>query len=253
MAILKENFLKIRNVQSLNEIDDLLNFILNLLNIKSLEDDFNDHQKNMAFIYKFIVDKFAFLTTEEVKEAFRMYVAKEFDIKVFRILDCVLIGDVLTSYIERRAEVLASYTPTDNKPKLEAMTISAKEEINKQAVNRVYLEFKQEKSLPDGLGYIYDILVDHGKIKLANENTPKLQNYYNSKMTIAKNQLSIEKKSELRKESSKFNIAGVNAVKEALLKIESGNSNEVVSRVKKLVLTDYFNNCILDNVEVILN
>lgn len=249
MAILKENFLKIRNVQSLNEVDDLLNYILNLLNIKSLEDETNDHQENLAFIFKFIVDKFSMLTIAEVEEAFRMYVAKEFDIKVFRLLDCVLVADVLHAYIERRSQVLASYVPADNKPKLEVITTSAKEEINKQAVNRVYSEFKQEKSLPDGLGYIYDTLVEYNKIKLASENTPKLKSYYDGKIEIARKELLLEKKSELRKQESKFDVSGINSVKEAIKNIEKTNSTEVYLRVKKLVLKDYFNKEILDNVE----
>lgn len=234
----------------MSEVDDTVDFILDITGAKNLGDTEEDHIKNIHFIYKFIMDKFHMLTLEEIKEAFRMYVAKQFEVKVFRMLDCVLVGDVLGSYIEYRNNQLQNYTPEPiEKPKLEIITNSAKEEINKNAVNRVFVEFKEQKTLPDGLGYIYDILVEHGKIKLATESTPKLALYYKNQIEQAKKELLLEKKSELRKEESRFNISGVNSVKEALKKIENGNNTEINLRVKKLVLKDFFNKSILDNLE----
>lgn len=250
MAILKENYLKIRNIQKLSEVDETVDFILDIVGAKNLGDTEEEHAKNISFIYNFIMDKFHMLTLEEIKEAFRMYVANKFEVKVFRILDCVVVGEVLNSYIEFRNNQLQSYKPEPiEKPKLDIITNSAKEEINKKAVNRVFNEFKEQKTLPDGLGYIYDILVEHGKIKLAAESTPKLSLYYKNKIEQSRNELLAEKKSELRKEESRFNVSGVNSVKEALKKIENGNNTEINLRVKKLVLKDFFNKSILGNLE----
>lgn len=234
----------------MSEVDETVDFILDIVGAKNLGDTEEEHAKNISFIYNFIMDKFHMLTLEEIKEAFRMYVANKFEVKVFRILDCVVVGEVLNSYIEFRNNQLQSYKPeTIEKPKLDIITNSAKEEINKKAVNRVFNEFKEQKTLPDGLGYIYDILVEHGKIKLATESTPKLALYYKNKIEQSKNELLAEKKSELRKEESRFNISGVNSVKGAINKIENGNNTEINLRVKKLVLKDFFNKSILDNLE----
>lgn len=233
----------------MNEVDDLVNFILDITSVKSLGETEEEHGKNLAFIYNFIKSKYSFLTIEEVKEAFRMYVANQFDIKVFRMLDCIVVGEVLTSYIEYRNNMLKTYVPADITPKLDSITESGKEDINKKAVNRVYNEFKESKSLPDGLTYIYEILVEKGFIKVPNENTPKLQAYYEKKTNEAKDELILETKKEIEKSKIKFDKTNSMSLQNTLKSIEESKDNSIVLRAKKLVLKEFFTSKILDNQE----
>jgi hypothetical protein len=81
------------------------------LNLKvSSEDEERDMQIQMLVVKDFITSKFGSLTIPEIKEAFKMYVAKEFpQIKVFRLLDCVSVGEILDAYIDFRNESLHVY------------------------------------------------------------------------------------------------------------------------------------------------
>lgn len=80
-----------------------MDYILILLGIKidlnNLEEK-NNHIEKMIIIGDFMKKKFGDLTTEEVKEAFRMYVAREFPkIKPFRIIDPLNVGEVLNAFV----------------------------------------------------------------------------------------------------------------------------------------------------------
>lgn len=224
----------------MSEVDDLLNFILSILNIKTLDEEPTENQKQLAFIYKFIIDKYAFLTIEEVKEAFRMYVANQFDIKVFRMLDCVVVGEVLTCYIEFRNSTLVNYKPTDNTVKLESVSKETIESTNKAAVNRVFNEFKETKHIPEGLTYIYDILTEYGLIKVYTDETPKLKKYYDEKMSQAVAELKREKQQEINNYKLGIDNVLVKSLKNALEKIEKGTSTAIILRTKKLILKEFF-------------
>lgn len=233
----------------MNEVDDLVNFILDITSVKTLGETEEEHGKNLAFIYNFIKSKYSFLTVEEIKEAFRIYIANQFDIKVFRIIDCIVVGEVLTSYVEHRNNMLKSYVPADNSPKLESITESGKEDINKKAVNRVYSEFKESQSLPDGLTYIYEILVESGLIKVPGENTPKLTAYYTKKMEQAKEEMIVETKKEIEKSKLKFDKINSLSLHNTLKSIQENNDNSIILRAKKLVLKEFFVSKILANQE----
>lgn len=235
----------------MNEVDDLLNFILSLLNIKTIDEDPQENQRQLAFIYKFIIDKFSFLTIEEIKEAFKMYVANQFEVKVFRMIDCVVVGEVLYSFIEHRNNILQNYTPIENTPKLEIITNSAKEEINKKAVNRVFNEFKEEKELPNGLTYIYDILVENGLIKVPNKNTPKLSLYYDKKMKEAQKEMISETKKAIERSKMRLDKSNLFSLKDTLNSIESNKDNSIILRAKRIILKEFFISRILDNQEKI--
>lgn len=86
------------------------------MNIKvSNETENRDLQIQMLVVMDFIKSKFGNLTIPEIQEAFKMYVAREFpQIKVFRILDCVSVGEVLDAYKSFRNESLRIYSPKEN-------------------------------------------------------------------------------------------------------------------------------------------
>lgn len=221
---------------------------MDLVGVKNLGETQDENDRNFKFIYEFIINKFGFLTIEEIKEAFRMYVAKEFEIKVFRILDCILIAEVLDNYINFRNEKLRSYEPKNKiKPQLEIITNSKKSEIVEEGVNRAYSEYcKSPKNLQDNIEYIFDYLAESGKIKLASKDTPKLLKYYSEKTEQAKQELLSEKNQEMKLAKKAMNTSMINILKDAVDEISSGSSKKLFLRTKRLVLIDYFNKCILD-------
>lgn len=111
LAILNEDYPKVRNIESKQEINELLNFLITILNIKSSSDDEQQHlDKQMILIFDLIKTKFGSLTVPEIKEAFKMYVSKEFsEIKVFRMLDCIVVGEILRAFVDFRNESLKVY------------------------------------------------------------------------------------------------------------------------------------------------
>lgn len=225
---------------------------MDILGVKQLDPNPEEHARQLTFIYDFIISKYDFLTIEEIKEAFRMFVNKEFEVKVFRMLDCILVAEVLGSYVDFRNEILKSYKPIDNTPKLEIITNLAKEEINKSAVNRVYSEFKENQNLGDGLVYIYDILVENGLIKVPSDTTPKLQKYYDNKLIEAKEELLKETEKGIIKAKQSIDKPLLNTLNRALTEIESGTDKSIILRAKRNVLKDFFNNSVLSGKEKIL-
>lgn len=117
LAILNEDHPKVKNIESKQEINGLLNFLITILNIKvSNEEEKLQLDKQMILIFDLIKTKFGSLTVPEIKEAFKMFVAKEFaELKVFRMLDCIVVADVLNAFKDFRSDSLRGY---DEKKKL---------------------------------------------------------------------------------------------------------------------------------------
>ena len=111
LAILNEDFPKVKNIESKQEINSLLNFLITILNIKiSSEEEKLQLDKQMILIFDLIKTKFGSLTVPEIKEAFKMFVAKEFpELKVFRMLDCIVVGEILTAFVDYRNDSLKVY------------------------------------------------------------------------------------------------------------------------------------------------
>jgi len=110
MAILKEDHPKIIHA-TLEETVDTVNLLVDMLNIKITNDDEMAHMdRQMILVVDLIRTKFGSLTIPEIREAFKMYVAKQFhDVRVFRLLDCVSVGEILNAYINARNEILTPY------------------------------------------------------------------------------------------------------------------------------------------------
>lgn len=138
LAVLNEDFPKVKNIQAKEEINGLLNFLITILNIKISNDEEKlQLDKQMILIFDLIKTKYGSLTVPEIKEAFKMYVAKEFpEIKVFRMLDCIVVGEILTAFTSFRNESLRVYDAKKlsiiNKP-------SEPTEEEKQAIRNDFL------------------------------------------------------------------------------------------------------------------
>ncbi len=135
----------------------------------SNEDEEKDMQIQMLVVKDFVTSKFGSLTIPEIKEAFKMYVAKEFpQIKVFRLLDCVSVGEVLDAYIDFRNESLRVYTGK----KMDLLNAPAKpsdEEKNKireQFLKLIFDDIIQTGFSNDAFRLFSD-LENSGKLKIS--------------------------------------------------------------------------------------
>lgn len=237
LAKLNEDYPKIKTIQNVSEIDNLMNYMISVLNIKaSNNDEVSELEKQMVLVLDLIRSKFGNLTIKEVEEAFKMYVARELDIKVFRLLDCVSVGEILNQYTNFRNESLRVYDQKKQqiKNRLPEMTPEAKDEIVKAGINERFVEYKETGEIEDPTEYIFDFLHEKGIIK--NGKNPKLVQYYQDKLEQAKNQIQKEIETAMLSVDDAVRKAA-KAVYEDF--IEEG-STKVVIRAKKIVLLEYF-------------
>ena len=147
LAKLNEDYPKLKNVIDAVEIEDLMSFLIRILNIKvSSKEEEENLDFQMVLILDFIKTKFGSLTIPEIKEAFKMFIAKEFpELKVFRILDCIVVADVLNAYKEFRNDSLRTY---DFKKKnlLEQPKTMTEEDIKKTQEELLKIVFNDLKA-----------------------------------------------------------------------------------------------------------
>ncbi len=102
--------------------------------------------KQMVLILDLIKTKFGSLTVPEIKEAFKMYVANEFpELKVFRMLDCILVADVLNAFKEFRNESLRTYEFKKQKilNEPQAMSEEEKNKYHLELLRKVFDDLKK--------------------------------------------------------------------------------------------------------------
>lgn len=174
--MLKENNEKWKNVTA--EVkEDCLDFMLEILNIKVVnEEDQNAIDRQLVLVADLISRHFSALTAEEVKEAMRMYVSRKFpEVKVFRLIDCVSIGEILTAYIEFRNQVIEPFVNKRQKL-LNApveKTEAEKEKIFNDFVEMVYNEVL-EKGFCNDSWYLFKKLEENKKIEISKEKKDEL-------------------------------------------------------------------------------
>lgn len=167
LSRIQEDFPKIKS-ENIQVIDGTINYLFALLNIQFKPEEKSYRDTQTLVLSEFLVDRFKHLTLEEVKQAFKMYAAKEFpQLKTFRILDCISLGEILSAYIERRNEDLHVYNQkkllnrqnsVDFKPSVE--------EIKQNRITNLRLLFDSLKSKKtDYSAFIYyDELKAKGKV-----------------------------------------------------------------------------------------
>lgn len=240
LAVLSEDNVKLNKIPNNEEKDALINYLLVILNIKvSNKDEADDLKIQMLVVSEFLTSKFGFLTIPEIKEAFKMFVAREFpEIKVFRILDCVSIGEVLNAYVNYRNESLRIYSQKKQllletpKPK----TDMEKQEIRLKFIEMLYDDFKKDK-FSESAWILYDDLYNSGKIKISDEEKKEI---YNQQLL----EYSIQQRNEISKKSTIISKALLGELNN---KIKNGNSIKVVvNKSKSVIVAKYLNKHMYD-------
>lgn len=146
--------------------------MIEILNIRIVSEEEQDSiNRQMLIINDLISRYYANLTANEIKEAMRLYVFKQFpNVKVFRLIDAVSVGEILKSYIEHRNEVVEPHLQKRakliNAPK-EATEEEKKESLEK-FVEMVFNEVK-EKGFCSDAWYLFKHLEKKGNISVSNE------------------------------------------------------------------------------------
>lgn len=210
------------------------------MNIKtnSVEEE-EDLDRQMVLIFDLIKSKFGNLTIPEIKEAFKMFVAGEFpELKVFRMLDCIVVADVLNAYREFRNESLRLY---DQKKKLliEQPQPMSEEEIKinfEHLIQIIFEDLKKEKFSKDAW-LLYEKLESRGLIKISVQEKKEL---YAKQAKIYFLEASHEAK--------KRNMPSAKTVLQDITnKIENGKIiGSVANRCKSIVVSNFLNEYLTD-------
>lgn len=240
LAILNEDFPKLKNVISKEETNNLMNYLLAILNIKvSSNEEKMELNNQMVVIHDFLKTKFGNLTIPEIKEAFKMYVANEFSgIKVFRLLDCVSIGEVLTAFLSYRADFLRTY---DSKKRLSLETHLKVSEIQKNEIRESFLKsiFNDltEKGHSINAWHLFLELEELGKFDITIQEKKAL---YFQQLRIYE----IEEKAEIR---GKYQTNSKSFLQDLENKITGkGTIGSVVNRCRSITASNYLKNHIQD-------
>ena len=192
-------------------------------------------------IVKMIFSAYGDLTVEEIYKAFELERYGSFEDKTehFQLFNADYIAKILKKYKNWKQNIKMHHDITSNSTlKLEEITASQKETIIKNGVNRLYEQYKLSKIIEDPSEYIFDFLVEKGKIK--NNNNPKVIEYYQMQLQKAIAELKSEtivKTSTSKTERSQIKID--------LEEIISGSSPKIIIRAKKNILAEYFDKQIL--------
>lgn len=229
LAKINEDYPKLKEIQNVQEFDSLINYLITILNIKcSNQEEADDLKIQMLVVEDFLKSKFSNLTIQEIKEAFKMYAAREFSkIKVFRILDCISIGEVLQAFIDFRNDSLRGYN-SKKQNLLNAIpekTDEEKKQIRLKFIEMLYEEIKTDK-FSNNAWLLYDEFYNSGKIKISDEEKIEL---YNSQLLIYAN----EQRNEFK---SKNDLVAKNLLLDLNNKIKSGNTIQLVKNKCKSVL-----------------
>ncbi|WP_133509814.1 hypothetical protein [Flavobacterium chryseum] len=240
LAILNEDYPKVKNIESKKDINGLLNFLITILNIKvSSEEEKLQLDKQMVLIFDLIKTKFGSLTVPEIREAFKMYIAKEFpDLKVFRILDCVVVADVLNAFKEFRNDSLRTYDFKKQNLLLESnqMTQDEKDKNHEQLLRNVFDDLKSTGLSLDAW-LLYDGLDKKSLIKISNAQ----------KKEMYAKQAQIYLTETVQETTQRYFHSAKTVIEDIRNKIEKGKIiGSVANKCKSIVVSNFLKNYLND-------
>lgn len=242
VAFLKSNygFQKVRDRKTEPEIRYLIGAAMVkaavLAGIKKTIDPANKYD-----ITNSILSEYNDLTLEEIYKAFELerYGVYESRTEHFQLFNAQYVTDIMKKYRvwKQNTKMQHNISPPMALPEI---TDEAKKEIVIKGIIRVFDEFKETDVMPEPNNYIFDDLYDRKIIPAG--DTPELQAWYQKKYNQAMEQIKKELKS-----IPAVNLIETKRIEEDLQKVVEGNSDKVVARSKKIILTDYFRKLIKNN------
>jgi hypothetical protein len=240
LAILNEDYPKVKSIESKQEINGLINYLITILNIKvSSEEEKLQLDKQMILIFDLIKTKFGSLTVPEIKEAFKMFVSGEFpELKVFRMLDCIVVSDVLNAFKDYRSDILRGY---DQKKKLllEQPKPKIEEEIKQtqEVLIKMVFDDLNTSGFSSDAWLLYDKLDSNGFITISNQEKKEL---YAQQAKIYLVEV-IQESEQRYFKSAKF------VIEDARNKISKGKIiQSVANKCKSIVVCNFLKNYLTD-------
>lgn len=224
-----------------------------LLNVKPPDnnDDRTYRDTQMLVLCDFIRDRFGQLTSEEIKTAFKMYVAREFKgIKVFKILDAVCLGEVLTAYINYRDEHLHVYYSKKIAKQQEVLPVAKSTDEIKSimdgAIIRCYQEYKELGEINEPYNHIFKEMVSRGFLPPLHTESENLKKWYADLRKQAQEQVEKVIQAEL---SSPIGSQSRTILQQLMTDVKESKHEKVELRLYKIVLEGYFKHydLVLDN------
>lgn len=187
-------------------------------------------------IMRMILTTYADLTLEEIYKAFELERYGSFEDKTehFQLFNADYIAKILKKYKNWKLNMKMNHDISKNSTlQLAAVTEGQKEQILINGVNRVFQEYQETNTISDPSEYIFDFLVEKGKIK--NSNNPKLLEYYQLKLQQAKTELSKEQSKKTSTDKLERQ-----RIKVDMEQIVAGYSPKIIIRAKRNILKEYF-------------
>lgn len=252
LAKAQEDYLQIRKDSSQN-LQNTINYILILLNVKPplTVEELTYRDTQMLVLCDFITDKFGQLTSEEIKTAFKMYVAREFKgVKVFKILDAVSLGEVLNAYVNYRDEHLHVYYSKKIAKQQEVLPVAKSTDeikvIMDGAIIRCYEEYKELGEVTVPYAHVFKEMVQRGLLPHPSVQTDKLKEWYASKWKLARELVEKDIQSEL---TNPIGAQSRTLLQQLLTDVKESKHEKVELKLYKIVLEGYFKHydLVLDN------
>ncbi|MDM1093406.1 hypothetical protein [Myroides odoratimimus] len=243
LAKVQEDYLQIRRDSSQN-LQNTINYILILLNVKppDTNEDRAYRDTQMLVLCDFITDKFGELTSEEIKQAFKMYVAREFKgVKVFKILDAVCLGEVLNAYVNYRDEHLHIYYSKRIAKRQEVLPVAKGtdeiQQIMDSAIVRCYEEYKTTGEVNEPYNHIFKEMVSRGFLPPLHTESEKQKKWYAGLRKQAQEQVEKEIQAELY---SPIGAQSRTLLQQLMTDVKESKHEKVELRLYKIVLEGYF-------------
>jgi hypothetical protein len=192
-------------------------------------------------IFTMLTGYWSILSFEELIKAFELerFGAYKEKTEHYQLFDCNYISQVLKKYQAWKRENKIELNISKEK-EIQVVDQNEIQKIMIEAVNNKYNEYLLEGIISEPFIHVFKELVEQGKIKLSNVNTPKLEVYYQSKLEQARNE--ILKETQLYVSSDKSKRMSNKAIIQSIV---SGIENEdakakIEIRAKKIVLTEFF-------------
>jgi len=197
-------------------------------------------------ILKMIFNAYGNLTLEEIYKAFELerYGGYEEKTPHFQMIDADYVSKILKKFIHWKHNIRIQHNISPDTLKLESITESQKDKIVEDGINKIYEQYKIDKTIEDPSEYVFDFLVQKGIIK--NNTNPKLLEYYQLHLQKAKEQLVKENSSKISSDKLERQKLKVD-----LEEIIAGYSPKIILRAKKNILAEYFEKQISEDKEKI--
>lgn len=212
-----------------NNTGILINYLLGLLGISSLEND----KKEMHYVVldDFINDSLKNYSYDEIKIAFKNHIRGDYNIPAFNKLDSIIAGKVMRAYDLQKSEIIKNEKiKIRNEYGFQPMTDAEVERVMLDAVDRVKKEILETGNLEGTAHHVYDFLTESGRLDFTPEEK-------RAAFSIAKRELLSDAKLKADGDYQLYK-----KLDKTLSKIHEGANQRQKSRAKTILIINHFKN-----------